>query len=231
MLVPQLLFTCPSCQGFSLLWQRKWVCVPVAQLLQFMVQWLILPCQQWWVCMWIVNWSCCAVGICCILPWAIRGLQNGRGHSCGQELKQLQLCATVCQSDCKCENMNVGMTIELLRTTISVFCVLGRVRLYWDSLNGIVSCLNHWVSMAERRCLYWDLGIVCHFFCLPGNNWIWWSWEWDWGHGLDMLPGLFYFTFLSKRTAFCVLNFSVLECALIKYWFTDLKNLQVCQEK
>lgn len=39
--------------------------------------------------------------------------------------------------------MNVGIAFELLRTVITVFYILGKVKVYGDSLNEIVYCLNH----------------------------------------------------------------------------------------
>lgn len=98
MLVPQLLFTCPSCQGFSLLWQRKFVCLGLSCCSSWSSD-LFYPAR--WVCTWIVNWSCCAVGICCILAGALGDCRmvgdtavNSNLNSCSSVLQY------VCQIAC-----------------------------------------------------------------------------------------------------------------------------------
>lgn len=45
--------------------------------------------------------------------------------------------------------------------------------------------------MAERRCLYWDLGIMSNFFVSQETTEFGGPWEWDWRRGLDMLPEFF----------------------------------------
>lgn len=62
------------------------------------------------------------------------------------------------------------------------------------------------------------------FFCLPGNNWIWWSLRTRLKTWIRYASRIFYFNLSSKRITSWVWNFNVLECVLIKHWLTDLKN-------
>lgn len=74
-------------------------------------------------------------------------------------------------------------------------------------------------SQWQKESAYTD---IHRFGVFPENNWICWFLRLR--PRTTLLTGFLNFNFSAKKIAFCIGNFSVLECVLLKHWFRSLKR-------